>query len=83
MSLHFASNQRCRLESQSTTKTSSRVEAVTGLTNLQLELLKIFSIPPKEDQLKETKALLSRYFAEKATGKYELATGFSLIFVVT
>lgn len=43
------------------------MEAVKGLTNLQLELLKMFSIPLKEDQLKEIKALLSRYFAEKAT----------------
>ncbi len=34
---------------------------------MQLELLKMFSIPLKEDQLKEIKALLSRYFAEKAT----------------
>jgi hypothetical protein len=43
------------------------MEAVKGLTNLQLELLKVFSIPIKEDQLKEIKALLSRYFADKAT----------------
>ncbi|MCB0524837.1 MAG: hypothetical protein R3A50_09765 [Saprospiraceae bacterium] len=43
------------------------METVKGLTNLQLELLKIFSIPLKEDQLMEIKALLSRYFAEKAS----------------
>jgi len=43
------------------------MEDVKGLTNLQLELLKIFSIPLKENQLKEIKALLSRYFAEKAS----------------
>lgn len=43
------------------------MEAVKGLTNLQLELLKIFSIPLKEDQLREIKTLLSRYFANKAS----------------
>ena len=48
------------------------MEAVIGLTNLQLELLKIFSIPFKEDQLKEIKALLSRYFAEKATEEMDM-----------
>lgn len=45
----------------------AHMEAVKGLTNLQLELLKIFSVPLKEDQLKDIKALLSRYFAEKAS----------------
>lgn len=34
---------------------------------MQLELLKIFSIPLKEDQLREIKTLLSRYFANKAS----------------
>ena len=43
------------------------METVKGLTNLQLELLKIFSIPLKEDQLMEIKALLSRYFTKKAS----------------
>lgn len=43
------------------------MEAANGLTNLQLELLKIFSIPLKEEQLLEIKVLLSQYFAEKAT----------------
>lgn len=43
------------------------MEAVKGLTNLQLELLKMFSIPLEDDQLKEIKALLSRYFADKAS----------------
>ncbi len=38
-----------------------------GLTNLQLELLKVFSYELNEQQLKEVRALLSRYFAEKAT----------------
>ncbi|MBV6426800.1 MAG: hypothetical protein KIPDCIKN_01313 [Haliscomenobacter sp.] len=43
------------------------METTKGLTNFQLELLKMFSIPLQEDQLKEIKELLSRYFAEKAT----------------
>jgi len=48
------------------------MEAVKGLTNLQLELLKMFSIPLKEDQIKEIKALLSRYFADKATAEMDM-----------
>ena len=37
------------------------------LTNLQLELLKIFSLNLNEDQLIEIKNILSNYFAEKAS----------------
>lgn len=37
------------------------------LTNLQLELLKIYSFDINDDQLLEIKQLLARYFAEKAT----------------
>jgi len=48
------------------------MEAVKGLTNLQLELLKIFSLPLKDDQLNEIKALLSIYFANKATEEMDL-----------
>lgn len=43
------------------------MEAVKGLTNLQLELLKIFSIPLQEEQLRDIKSILTQYFAEKAT----------------
>lgn len=39
----------------------------TKLSNLQLELLKIFSKNLSEKQLLEIKWLLSSYFAEKAT----------------
>jgi len=39
------------------------------LSNLQLELLKIFSSDLPESQLIEIKDLLSRYFAEKATNE--------------
>ena len=37
------------------------------LTNLQLELVKIFSYDLKENQLREIRSLLAQYFAEKAT----------------
>jgi hypothetical protein len=40
-----------------------------SLSNLQLELLKVFSIDLSEDQLIEIRDLLSRYFAEKATAE--------------
>jgi hypothetical protein len=39
------------------------------LTNLQLELLKIFNIELNDQQLQEIKALLTRYFADKASGE--------------
>lgn len=37
------------------------------LSNLQLELLKVFSFDLEEQQLLEIKELLSNYFADKAT----------------
>ena len=37
------------------------------LTNLQLELLKLFSIELSEKDLKEIKQLLARHFASKAS----------------
>ncbi len=37
------------------------------LTNLQLELLKIYSFGITDEQLLEVKDVLSRYFADKAT----------------
>jgi len=37
------------------------------LTNLQLELVKLFSYDLKENQLREIRSLLAQYFAEKAT----------------
>lgn len=39
------------------------------LTNLQLELLKIYSIDIDDEQLLEIKKLLAKYFAEKATAE--------------
>jgi hypothetical protein len=39
----------------------------TGLSNLQKELLKLYSNDVSDETLFEIKLLLSRYFAEKAT----------------
>jgi hypothetical protein len=38
-----------------------------NLTNLQRELLKVFSVGLDENQLIDIRALLTRYFAESAT----------------
>ena len=43
------------------------MKATNRLTNLQLELLKIFSFDLSEEQILEIRELLSKYFAEKAT----------------
>jgi len=43
------------------------MQSTKGLTNLQLELLKIFSFEIKEEQLLEIKTMLSNYFADKVT----------------
>ena len=37
------------------------------LTNLQLELLKLYSLDLSDDQLLEIKRLIANYFAEKAS----------------
>jgi len=39
----------------------------TNITNLQLELMKIFSFQLEEKQLFEVKSILAKYFAEKAS----------------
>lgn len=46
---------------------SKEMSAVKKLTNLQLELLKIFSFDISEDQIKEIKTFLVGYFAQKVT----------------
>ncbi|MDX2304162.1 MAG: hypothetical protein NW226_15265 [Microscillaceae bacterium] len=43
------------------------MELSTPLSNLQLELLKIYSFGISDHQLLEIKDILSQYFAEKAT----------------
>lgn len=41
------------------------------LTNLQLELLKVYSFSVDDNQLKEIKNLLAGYFAQKATAEMD------------
>ena len=43
------------------------MEATKGLTNLQLELVKLFSFEVSEDQMKELKQILVDYFAAQIT----------------
>lgn len=47
------------------------MEEAKGLTNLQLELLKIFSFNVDDQQLREIKSLLAKYFAEKVTSEMD------------
>jgi hypothetical protein len=46
-------------------------EQSSKLSNLQLELLKIFSRNISDQQLLEIKGILSRYFADKASDEFE------------
>jgi len=39
----------------------------TPLTNLQLELLRIYSFNPSTEELQDVKTLLGKYFAQKFT----------------
>lgn len=41
------------------------------LTNLQRELLRIGALELPDEELKEVKLLLARYFAQKASGEFE------------
>ncbi|MEL6538198.1 MAG: hypothetical protein AAFQ98_22455 [Bacteroidota bacterium] len=41
------------------------------LTNLQIELLKLFDLNLKEEELLEVRALLAQYFANKATDEMD------------
>lgn len=43
------------------------METTRKLTNLQLEILKLFRFDISENQIKEIRALLAAYFAEKVT----------------
>lgn len=47
------------------------MEAAKKLSNLQLELLKVFSFDISDEQVKEIKALLVAYFAEKVTSEMD------------
>ena len=41
------------------------------LTNLQLELIKLFSLDLTEDELIEIRRMLSKYFADKASDEMD------------
>ena len=43
----------------------------SNITNLQVELMKVFSFNLEESQLFEIKQLLALYFAEKATNEMD------------
>jgi len=45
--------------------------AAGKLTNLQLELLKLFKYELPDNQIQEIKTLLSKYFADKATDEMD------------
>ena len=45
--------------------------AIKKLSNAQLELLKVFSVDLSEEQLKEIKDLLVKYFADKVTNEMD------------
>jgi len=47
------------------------MKAANRLTNLQLELLKVFSFDLSERQIIEIRELLAKYFAEQATGEMD------------
>ena len=42
------------------------MEPVSPLTNMQLELLKLFKIGVSSDELKELKSVISNFYAQKA-----------------
>jgi len=47
------------------------MEATRKLTNVQIELLKLFQFELPEEQLAEIKNLLAKYFAETATAEMD------------
>ena len=47
------------------------MQAAKKLSNLQLELLKVFSFDISDEQVKEIKSLLVAYFAEKVTAEMD------------
>lgn len=47
------------------------MESTRKLTNLQIELLKIFRFDISEDQVNEIRSLLSAYFAKKVTSEID------------
>lgn len=54
------------IQTQYSTKLENKMQA-QKLTNLQLELLKVFSYQLNQQQLSDIKNLLANYFADQAT----------------
>ena len=52
-------------------KKTNEMSAAKKMTNLQLELLKIFSFELPDSQLVEIKDMLSKYFANKASDEMD------------
>ena len=44
-----------------------------SLSSLQLELLKVYSFEPSEEEIKDIRTILGNYFGEKLTAKVERA----------
>lgn len=51
---------------KSSTKSITMTQSLFPLSNVQLELLKIFSTDLSEEDLQELKALLAKFYAEKS-----------------
>lgn len=47
------------------------MEATKRLSNLQLELLRVFNAELSDEQLKEIRSLLADYFAKKVTSQMD------------
>lgn len=52
-------------------KTNNKTAISQPLTNLQLELLKLYSLDLPEESLLDIKRLIARYFADKATDEMD------------
>lgn len=48
-----------------------QLQEPTKLSNLQLELLKLFSFNTSEEEMADIKRILAKYYAEKATGEMD------------
>lgn len=50
---------------------SKKITMATSLSNIQKELLKLYSTDIPDDQLIDIKLILSKYFAEKASDEMD------------
>lgn len=56
-------------ETRITIRHSSQQQPHPPLTNVQLELLKLYAITVSDEELEEIKSLLAHYFAERLTNR--------------